>query len=118
QEVWRRREDYRLTIRTYREIGGIEGALQRKAGAGFEGVTPEQQELCPRGFLGPGPPGGGGGGTARRGALPGVLPPPPPPAARRARSAPGGPTPSRVCSPPSGSRRPRARGRWRSPTRR
>lgn len=28
QEVWRRRDDYRLTIRTYREIGQIEGALQ------------------------------------------------------------------------------------------
>ena len=32
-ELWRRREAHRLTIRAYREIGEIEGALQRKADA-------------------------------------------------------------------------------------
>src|SRR4051794_8925828 len=51
QEVWRRREDFRLTIRTYREIGQIEGALQRKADAVYGSFTPEQQELCRRVFL-------------------------------------------------------------------
>src|SRR4051794_28072396 len=35
QELWRRREAHRLTIRAYRDIGQIEGAFQRKADAVF-----------------------------------------------------------------------------------
>ena len=66
QEVWRRRDDYRLTIRTYREIGGIEGALQRKADAVYGSFTPEQQELCRRVFLRLVQPGEGSEDTKRR----------------------------------------------------
>src|SRR4051812_24023021 len=74
QEVWRRRDDYRLTIRTYREIGGIEGALQRKADAVYAGFTPEQQELCRRVFLKLVQPGEGSEDTRRRASLRELLP--------------------------------------------
>ena len=74
QEVWRRREDYRLTIRTYREIGQIEGALQRKADAVYASFTPEQQELCRRVFLRLVQPGEGSEDTRRRASLRELLP--------------------------------------------
>ena len=74
QEVWRRREDYRLTIRTYREIGQIEGALQRKADAVYDSFTPEQQELCRRVFLRLVQPGEGSEDTRRRASLRELLP--------------------------------------------
>ena len=74
QEVWRRREDYRLTIRTYREIGQIEGALQRKADAVYGSFTPEQQELCRRVFLRLVQPGEGSEDTRRRASLRELLP--------------------------------------------
>ena len=74
QEVWRRREDYRLTIRTYREIGEIEGALQRKADAVYGSFTPEQQELCRRVFLRLVQPGEGSEDTRRRASLRELLP--------------------------------------------
>src|SRR3954470_2657974 len=45
QELWRRREAHRLTIRAYRDLGEIEGALKQKADAVFAGFTAEQQEL-------------------------------------------------------------------------
>ena len=74
QEVWRRRDDYRLTIRTYREIGGIEGALQRKADAVYGGFTDEQKELCRRVFLRLVQPGEGSEDTRRRASLRELLP--------------------------------------------
>jgi hypothetical protein len=74
QEVWQRREDYRLTIRTYREIGQIEGALQRKADAVYDSFTPEQQELCRRVFLRLVQPGEGSEDTRRRASLRELLP--------------------------------------------
>ncbi len=74
QEVWRRREDYRLTIRTYREIGEIEGALQRKADAVYETFTDEQKELCRRIFLRLVQPGEGSEDTRRRASLRELLP--------------------------------------------
>ena len=74
QEVWRRRDDYRLTIRTYREIGEIEGALQRKADAVYDSFTPEQQELCRRVFLRLVQPGEGSEDTRRRASLRELLP--------------------------------------------
>ena len=74
QEVWRRRENYRLTIRTYREIGGIEGALQRKADAVYDSFTPQQQELCRRIFLRLVQPGEGSEDTRRRASLRELLP--------------------------------------------
>jgi WD40 repeat protein len=74
QEVWRRREDYRLTIRTYREIGEIEGALQRKADAVYDGFTPDQRELCRRVFLRLVQPGEGSEDMRRRASLRELLP--------------------------------------------
>ena len=74
QEVWRRREDYRLTIRTYREIGQIEGALQRKADAVYETFTAEQKEFCRRIFLRLVQPGEGSEDTRRRASLSELLP--------------------------------------------
>ena len=74
QEVWRRREDYRLTIRTYREIGQIEGALQRKADAVYETFTADQKELCRRIFLRLVQPGEGSEDTRRRASLSELLP--------------------------------------------
>ncbi len=74
QEVWRRREDYRLTVHTYREIGQLEGALQRKADAVYGRFTPEQQELCRRVFLRLVHPGEGSEDTRRRATLRELLP--------------------------------------------
>ncbi len=74
QEVWQRREDYRLSIRTYREIGQIEGALQRKADAVFGTFTDEQKELCRRIFLRLVQPGEGSEDTRRRAARRELLP--------------------------------------------
>ena len=74
QELWARREAYRLTIHAYREIGGIEGALKRKADAVYSGFTPEQQELCRRIFLRLVQPGEGSEDTRRRATLREVLP--------------------------------------------
>ena len=74
QEVWRRREDYRLTIRTYRAIGQIEGALQRKADAVFATFTDDQKELCRRIFLRLVQPGEGSEDTRRRASLHELLP--------------------------------------------
>ena len=74
QEVWRRREDHRLTIRTYRAIGGIEGALQRKADAVYRGFSAAQQELCRRVFLRLVQPGEGSEDTRRRASLSELLP--------------------------------------------
>ena len=74
QEVWRRREAHRLTIRAYRDIGQIEGALQRKADAVYDSFTPEQQELCRRIFLRLVQPGEGSEDTRRRASLRELLP--------------------------------------------
>src|SRR5208337_1755874 len=74
QEVWRRREAHRLTIRAYRDIGQIEGALQRKADAVYNSFTPEQQELCRRIFLRLVQPGEGSEDTRRRASFREVLP--------------------------------------------
>jgi len=74
QELWRRREAHRLTIDAYREIGGIEGALQRKADAVYAGFTPQQQELCRRIFLRLVHPGEGTEDTRRRALIREVLP--------------------------------------------
>ena len=74
QEVWRRREAHRLTIRAYRDIGQIEGALQRKADAVYDSFTPEQQELCRRIFLRLVQPGEGSEDTRRRASFREMVP--------------------------------------------
>ena len=74
QELWLRREAHRLTLHAYREIGGIEGALQRKADAVYSSFTPEEQELCRRIFLRLVHPGEGTEDTRRRASIREVLP--------------------------------------------
>jgi tetratricopeptide (TPR) repeat protein len=74
QELCRRREAHRLTIQSYRDIGQIEGALQRTADAVYAGFTPAQQELCRRIFLRLVQPGEGSEDTRRRASLREVLP--------------------------------------------
>ncbi|HKM54184.1 MAG TPA: TIR domain-containing protein [Isosphaeraceae bacterium] len=49
--LWEQREDNRLTIAAYREIGGLQLALQRRADAVFAGLAPAEQEACRRIFL-------------------------------------------------------------------
>jgi hypothetical protein len=74
QELWRRREEHRLTIRTYHDVGEIEGTLQRRADAVYAGFTPAQQELCRRIFLRLIEPGVGSEDTRHRASLHEVLP--------------------------------------------
>jgi WD40 repeat protein len=74
QELWQRREDYRLTLRTYRDIGQIEGALRRKADAVYADFSPIHQELCRRLLLRLVQPGEGSEDTRRRASLREVLP--------------------------------------------
>ena len=73
QELWQRRESHQLTIRAYRDIGKIEGALQRKADNVYASFTAKQQELCRRIFLRLVKPGEGNEYTRRRASLREVL---------------------------------------------
>jgi hypothetical protein len=50
-ELWKTREERRLTLRGYKKIGGLEGALQRRADATLEAFSKDEQELCRRTFL-------------------------------------------------------------------
>ena len=42
-EIWQRREGRRLTNRAYNELGGVTGALARRAEAEFARLSPEEQ---------------------------------------------------------------------------
>lgn len=65
--LWQRREDGRwLTPEAYRDIGGLEGALRRRADEVFAGLSAKQQELCRRLFLRLVHPGEGAEDTRRR----------------------------------------------------
>jgi WD40 repeat protein len=65
-ELWNRRGGRRLTIESYREIGKLEGALQRRADATIEGMSESERELCRRIFLRLTQPGEGTEDTRRR----------------------------------------------------
>jgi WD40 repeat protein len=65
-ELWNRRGGRRLTIEAYREIGKLEGALQRRADATLEGMSESERELCRRIFLRLTQPGEGTEDTKRR----------------------------------------------------
>jgi len=49
-ELWQRREGNRLANRAYDEIGGVTGALARRAEAEFAGLRPEEQAAARRLF--------------------------------------------------------------------
>jgi hypothetical protein len=50
-ELWRKREDHRLTQATYNEIGGVQGALEKKADDVLRGLTDIEKEICRKIFL-------------------------------------------------------------------
>ena len=69
-ELWKRRNDRRLTIATYREIEGVQGALERKADAVVNELNDAEREVCRRVFLRLTQPGEGTEDTKRRCAVP------------------------------------------------
>jgi hypothetical protein len=50
-ELWRRRDGRRLTIAAYREIGGVQGALERRADEVVDNLNDAEREVCRRIFL-------------------------------------------------------------------
>jgi serine phosphatase RsbU (regulator of sigma subunit) len=74
RELWDRREGHRLTVRAYREIGGLGGAIQRTADAVYEAFTDEQKRLCRGVLLRLIQPGEGAEQTRRRVRLSELLP--------------------------------------------
>jgi hypothetical protein len=72
-ELWQKRDGRRLTVKTYQEIGGLEGALQRRADATLEALSEQERELCRRTFLRLTQPGEGTEDTKRRASMQGLL---------------------------------------------
>ena len=70
-ELWRQRQGNRLTIAAYRDIGGVQGALEHRADAVLEGFRsrPGELEICRRIFLRLTEPGEGTEDTKRRAAF-------------------------------------------------
>jgi tetratricopeptide (TPR) repeat protein len=68
-ELWNKRDDRRLSVRAYRQIGKLEGALQRRADAILQAFSAEERELCRRTFLRLTLPGEGTEDTKRRASL-------------------------------------------------
>jgi hypothetical protein len=68
-ELWQKREGRRLTIKSYQEIGRLEGALQRRADATLEALSERERELCRRIFLRLTQPGEGTEDTKRRASV-------------------------------------------------
>jgi hypothetical protein len=67
KELWNKREDRRkLTHDAYKIIGGLEGALERRANEVLLQFSPDDQDLCRRVFLRLVHPGGGAEDTRRR----------------------------------------------------
>jgi tetratricopeptide (TPR) repeat protein len=65
-ELWKRRERHGLTIAAYRQIGGLEGALENRANAVLADFTRAEQDICRRVFLRLTHPGEGTEDTKRR----------------------------------------------------
>ena len=68
-EVWRRRAGGMLTLAGYRESGGVQGAIAKRAEEVFDSLEPERQELARRTFLRLTQPGEGTEDTRRRAQL-------------------------------------------------
>jgi WD40 repeat protein len=68
-EVWRRRTGGTLTLAAYRESGGVQGAIAKRAENVFESFDPDQQEFARRAFLRLTQPGEGTEDTRRRADL-------------------------------------------------
>jgi PAS domain S-box-containing protein len=68
-ELWGGRQGRRLTHAAYRAIGGVEGALERRAEAVYNQFTEPAREICKRIFLRLTQPGEGTEDTKRRVSL-------------------------------------------------
>jgi hypothetical protein len=69
-QLWeQRRRDHILTIQTYRALGGVRGALAKKADTLFTTLSPEQQTIARRVFLRLTQPGEGTEDTRRRATM-------------------------------------------------
>jgi WD40 repeat protein len=68
-ELWRRRSGGMLTLAGYRESGGVQGAIAKRAEEVFESLDEGQQELARRTFLRLTQPGEGTEDTRRRAPL-------------------------------------------------
>jgi len=68
-ELWRRRTAGMLTLAGYRESGGVQGAIAKRAEQVFESLGPAHQELARRTFLRLTQPGEGTEDTRRRAQL-------------------------------------------------
>jgi energy-coupling factor transporter ATP-binding protein EcfA2 len=73
-ELWGQREGRRLTHAAYRAVGGVEGALERRAEMVYEQLSGPDQEICRRVFLRLTQPGEGTEDTKRRASLQELLP--------------------------------------------
>src|SRR5262249_46617090 len=68
-EVWKRRREGRLTLKAYRESGGVKEALAQRAEAVFTAFSPNRQEIVQRVMLRLTQPGEGTGDTRRRATM-------------------------------------------------
>jgi WD40 repeat protein/energy-coupling factor transporter ATP-binding protein EcfA2 len=68
-ELWERRQGHLLTLEAYRESGGVEGAIAKRADAIYLSFTPEQQEIVRRIMLRLTQPGEGTEDTRRRATM-------------------------------------------------
>ena len=68
-ELWQRREGRRLTFRAYHDIGGVEGAIARRAEEIYAGFTSQEQGLMRRVMMRLVQPGIGTEDTRRRATL-------------------------------------------------
>ena len=68
-ELWEGRSGGWLTLARYREIGGVRGAIAKRADGVYGGLTPERQVIARRILLRLVTPGGGSEVTRRRARL-------------------------------------------------
>lgn len=68
-ELWQRRRGRTLTLGAYQEIGGVSGALAKRADESFTTLDPEQQAIARRAMLRLTQPGEGTEDTRRRAEL-------------------------------------------------
>jgi tetratricopeptide (TPR) repeat protein len=45
-EAWKKRDVCRLTLQTYNQLGGLEGAVERRANEIYSNLSEEDQDLC------------------------------------------------------------------------
>ena len=69
-ELWQRREDRRLTIAAYREFGGVQGALERRADKVVNNLNNAEREVCRRSLPAADATGRGDGGHQAARAVP------------------------------------------------